>query len=322
MSPTLQLWLTVIGAVVGILALLMSSAMLLGRRHWTVQRLLRARLVGLARANAARAVAVLRRSATPNGLLERLLEGRLFADVVSQALQRSGLTWTPARFTWLVVLGVTAGLVSAIWLTPLLAMVVGVLGGLLPFLIVAVVHHRRVRRMEEQLPDAVEMLVNALKAGYSLQASMSFVGAEMPAPLGPEFNRFYDEQRLGMDIRQALENLHTRLGTLDGRMLVLALLMQRETGGNLSEILENIARLVRERIEFRGQVDVLTSESKLSATVLTLLPVAMFFIIQVVSPQYTAVLTSTEGGRLLLLYALISLLLGAILMRRMAHIEA
>ncbi len=322
MSPTVQFWMTVIGAALGVLALLLGIGTVLARQQLTVRSALRARLLGLARSNAERAVAVLRRSATPNGWLDRLLKGHLFTDVVTQALQRSGLSWTPARFTWLVILGMAAGTLSAIWLPPALALTLGILGGTAPFLLVAIAHRRRVRKVEEQLPDAIEMLVNALKAGYSLQAGMSFVGAEMAPPIGPEFSRFYDEQRLGMEMRLALDNLHTRLGTLEARMFVLALLMQRETGGNLSEILENIAKLVRDRIDFRGQVDVLTSESKMSAMVLAVLPLIMFVLIQFISPAYTATLTSTATGQQLLLYAFVSLVIGAFVLRRMSHIES
>lgn len=189
----------------------------------------------------------------------------------------------------------------------------------LPFM--AIRERRRRKQVEAQLPDALDMLVNALRAGYAVPTAMEFIGQEMPEPIGPVFQRFHDEQRLGVDVRTALANLQTRLGTMDARMLVLALLIQRETGGNLAEILGNISQVIRERLEFRNQVDVLTAESKLSATVLTVLPLLLFLVIRTVNPSYISSLTDTRAGMLMIAYAVVSLSIGTVLLRRMAAIE-
>lgn len=189
----------------------------------------------------------------------------------------------------------------------------------LPFM--AIRGRRRRRKIEAQLPDALDMLVNALRAGYAVPTAMEFIGQEMPEPIGPVFQRFHDEQRLGVDTRTALANLQDRLGTMDARMLVLALLIQRETGGNLAEILGNISQVIRERLEFRNQVDVLTAESKLSATVLTVLPLLLFLVIRSVNPSYISSLTDTRAGILMIVYAVLSLSIGTVMLRRMAAIE-
>jgi tight adherence protein B len=180
---------------------------------------------------------------------------------------------------------------------------------------------RRALRVERQLPDAVEMLANALRAGYSLPASIGFVGSELPEPLGPEFVRFHDEQRLGIDTRQALGNLERRIGSLDGRLLVLAITVQRETGGNLSEVLSRIADLIRQRIAFREQVGVLTSEARASAKILAALPIGLFLILMVVSPDYASELTGTPSGRAMLAYGATSLAVGFVWLRRLSRIE-
>lgn len=180
---------------------------------------------------------------------------------------------------------------------------------------------KRAMRVERQLPDAVEMLANALRAGYSLPASIGFVGSELPEPLGPEFVRFHDEQRLGIDTRQALGNLERRIGSLDGRLLVLAITVQRETGGNLAEVLSRIAELIRQRIAFREQVSVLTSEARASAKILALLPVGLFGILLVVSPSYTAELTGSASGRGMLAYGVASLAVGFLWLRKLTRIE-
>lgn len=179
----------------------------------------------------------------------------------------------------------------------------------------------RRRRVEQQLPDAVDMLANALRAGYSLPASLGFVGAELPAPIGPEFVRFHDEQRLGIDTRQALDNLQRRLDTADARLLVLAITVQRETGGNLSELLGRLAQLVRERMAFRAQVEVLTSEARASAKILAALPLGLFLLLQVLNPEYVRDLTTTGTGRLMLLYGAVSLTVGFVWLRHLTRIE-
>ncbi|MEN9508013.1 MAG: hypothetical protein RLZZ621_576 [Gemmatimonadota bacterium] len=180
---------------------------------------------------------------------------------------------------------------------------------------------RHQRRVEAQFPDALDMLVNALRAGYAVPTAMEFIGHEMPAPVGPIFQRCHDEQRLGVDPRTALANLQDRLGTIDAQMFVLALLIQRETGGNLAEILGNIAQIIRERVEFRNQVEVLTAESRLSATVLTVLPLLLFVVIRVLNPSYLNSLIETRAGLQMILYAVVSLGMGTIVLRRMASIE-
>lgn len=181
----------------------------------------------------------------------------------------------------------------------------------------------RLRRLvEEQLPDAVDMLANALRAGHSIQSAMEFVGQEMPAPVGPAFLRFHEEHQLGLGLREALQQLQQRLGTADARMLVMAMHIQRETGGNLTEVLGNIGTIIRDRIEFRGQVRVLTAEARLSATVLSLLPIGLLLVIRVVNPGYLESLTSTTTGPRLLLYAAGSLALGMLWLRRIATITA
>jgi len=180
---------------------------------------------------------------------------------------------------------------------------------------------RRMLRVERQLPDAVEMLANTLRAGYSLPASIGFVGTELPEPLGPEFVRFHDEQRLGIDTRQALGNLERRIGSLDGRLLVLAITVQRETGGNLAEVLSRIADLIRQRMAFREQVGVLTSEARASAKILAALPIGLFFVLMLVNPEYASELTGTPSGRLMLLYGAVSLTIGFLWLRRLTRIE-
>jgi tight adherence protein B len=204
---------------------------------------------------------------------------------------------------------------------PLLGVPLAVIGAIVPYLVVKHKQRERLKKFEAQLPEAVDMLVNAMKAGYSFQAAVKFIGDEMPGPLGPEFTRVYDEQRLGMEIRNALLNLQDRVPLLDVKMFVTAVLLQRETGGNLAEIMGNLSTLMRERVALRGHVDTLTAEPKLSAVVLSVLPVALFFLISSANRDYVKTLWITPTGKLLLAYGIVSTLIGYIILRKMGNID-
>lgn len=312
-----------IGAAIGAAVLILGLFVWFNRRRLEEERQLRDRLGDLATGALARGndVSILRTDAVSNSVLDRMLAGKTVLATIEADARASGLGWTGGQFLSFVIAGLMAGVLSTFLLDWMSAVAIGLVGAALPFFIVSRKKATRLTKIEQQLPDAVDMLVNSLRAGYSLQAGMNFVGTEMPAPVGPEFSRFYDEQRLGIDVRQALNSLTDRLGTLDARMFVLAVMIQRETGGNLSEILGNIATVIRERITFRQQLDVLTSEAKLSAIVLTLLPVVMYFVIRLSNPTYLAPLTETDSGKLMLLYGFVSLTIGYLVLRKMSRIE-
>jgi tight adherence protein B len=212
-----------------------------------------------------------------------------------------------------LVLGQRFGLVGSL--------VAAAVGLFVPILWLRRKQSKRAAAFEAQLPEAIDMLVNALQAGYSLQAAMEFVGRETPAPLGPEFARFYDEQRLGMEVRMALLRMQERIGTIDARMFVTSLLIQRETGGNLGEVLTNLATLMRERVTFRGQLATLTAEPKMSAKVLASLPLAVVLIIGAINPSFMRPLIETSLGHKLIAYAAASVLVGYFVMSRIADVE-
>ena len=160
-----------------------------------------------------------------------------------------------------------------------------------------------------------------MRAGFSFQAALKFVGDEVPAPLGDEFTRVYDEQRLGADMRTALLAMQERVGTLDAKMFVTSLLIQRETGGNLSEVLGGLATLIRDRVALRGQVDTLTAEPKFSGRVLSLLPVVGFFALFYLNPGMMQPMMNTSTGRMLLMYAAASIIVGYFVLMKIADID-
>lgn len=255
--------------------------------------------------------------------LNELLSGRGFTLQLEKELARAGSRQRPGEFILLSILMAMVGLTTAAFMIGGLLSVLGlVVGAMIPWTLLLRKQAKRSSKFESQLPDALDLLTNSLKAGYSLQAAMEFVGKETSAPLGPEFTRFYDEQRLGIDVRTALIAMQERIGTDDARMFVTALLLQRETGGNLSELLTNISTIIRQRLQFRGTVETLTAEPKASARVLAAMPFVMFVILYFMNPQYMQPILSTPSGHMAMGYAIVSVAIGYFIMTRIADVDA
>lgn len=256
------------------------------------------------------------------GFVNRLLAGKSWVETLRILLTQAGLEIKPGAFVLLW------GAITAFFMFLGLIMLGGASGviltttGLLgPFLWLRRRKKQRLRTFEEQLPDAVDMLVSAMRAGYSFQAATQFIGTEMPEPAGPEFARFYDEQRLGIDVRSALLNVQGRLDSQDLKMFVTAVLIQRETGGNLTDVLQNLADLIRQRIAMRGQIETLVAEPKMSARFLALLPVVVVMVLSVVSPNFMSPMLSSGGGRLALAIAAVGVVVGYGIMMRIADVD-
>jgi tight adherence protein B len=217
-----------------------------------------------------------------------------------------------------IIGGIALGMLMG---SPIFAGVFGALGVFGPFLWLKRRQRKRLEAFQQQLPDAIDMLVSAMKAGYSFQAAMNFIGEETPAPLGPEFARFYDEQRLGIDVRSALLSLQTRVDSMDLRMFVTAVLVQRESGGNVGEVLANISDIIRERFALEGELDTLTAESRLSARILAALPLIVFLGMFALNPQFMRPMLQQTAGQVILGLAGLSVLMGYLVMVRIADID-
>ncbi|MDP9178640.1 MAG: type II secretion system F family protein [Gemmatimonadota bacterium] len=257
-----------------------------------------------------------------SALVERMLSGQSWVEGLATQLQRTGTTLRPGTFVVIVVAsGMAAMALAARMENILLGLPVAIFGWGAPFLWMRWKQRRLLNAFETQLPDAIDMLVSAMKAGYSFQAATQFIGEEMIAPTGPEFARFYDEQRLGIDVRQALLNLQDRVNSLDLKMFVTAVLIQRETGGNLGDVLANLADLIRGRLAMRGHIQTLVAEPKMSARFLSVMPVIVFFLITAVSPAFVRPLTANPTGRLMLGTAVVMVAIGYMVMMKIADVD-
>lgn len=256
-------------------------------------------------------------------VLDRLMSNRRWTGNLATRLRRAGSKMSPGSFVLRAALAsgigfIIGGLLSTTLVIPALG---ALLGGLSAFLWLSARETARAATFKEQLPEALDTLVSAMKAGYSLQSGMKFVGDEMAPPLGPEFMRFYEEQRLGMEVRTALLAMQHRVSDVDFRMFVTAVLIQRETGGNLSEVLGRISSLMRERAALKGEVETLTAESKMSARILSVLPLLVFVVINLIQPDFTRPMLASVVGQWLMAGAVASVLVGYVMMMRIANVE-
>lgn len=312
--------LVLVAVFLGTVLLILAGYILVNRRQLIAADTFRARMAPAPVGGVSSSI-LKEEKASDIGTLNRLLAGRNVTATISDQLYRAGSGMSVGEFVLLSLvwagIGFFVGRRIDAYAAPLLALAFGYL----PFLNLKRKAAARLKQFQAQLPEAIDMLVNAMKSGYSLQAAIKFAGDEMPVPLGPEFTRVYDEQRLGMELRNALLSLQERVNTLDCKMFVTALLLQRETGGNLAEVLSTLATLMRERVGLRGQIDTLTAEPRMSAVVLALLPVVLFIIVTMANRRYMSPLWTTPMGKILLLYAIASILLGYVVLRKIGQID-
>lgn len=202
-------------------------------------------------------------------------------------------------------------------LLPLLALTMGSL----PLFWVLWRRKRRFKAFSTQLPDALDMLARALRSGQSLAAGFNMISTEMGAPLGKEFGRVFEEQNLGVPIEEALRSMAERVPNIDLQFFVTAVILQRQTGGDLAEILDKIGRLVRERFQIWGQIQALTGEGRLSGIVLLALPVVLFLVVYQMNRSYIMVLFTEPMGKKMLAGAVVMQVLGALAIRKIINIK-
>lgn len=203
----------------------------------------------------------------------------------------------------------------------LLRILIGAIAGALPFLHVMGKRKKRMRRFLQLLPDALDLMSRGLSAGHAFTESLQMVATEMPEPIATEFRKTYEEQNLGLSLKLALENLVHRMPLLDLRMCVTAILIQRETGGNLSELLEKVAYTIRERFRILEDLKTLTLSSRWSAWLLCALPIGLAVYMSVMNPQYMEVMWRDPRGHRLLAVAAIMQVLGMLMVQKIMKIK-
>jgi tight adherence protein B len=242
---------------------------------------------------------------------------------LSQLFVQADTSLTPTRFfvisAGLAFAGSVAG--AATGISPLIIPVFTILSGVLPLFWLLLRRRKRLKAFARQLPDALELIARALRAGHSLASGFNLVAEEMNEPIGVEFQRVYEEQNLGIALDEALTNMTNRVPNMDLRFFCTALILQRQTGGDLAEILDKIGELVRERFRIWGQVQALTGEGRLSGIVLLALPPVLFGVVYYLNPDYVMVLFTDPMGRKMLAGGVVMQFIGALVIRKIVNIK-
>jgi tight adherence protein B len=260
-------------------------------------------------------------SKTP--MMQRVLLQMPRIGAMDRLLQQSGVTWSVSDFLGLTLIAFLAALFGASYLPIpwLFRLVIAAVAALLPYLYVDRAKAKRLVRIEQQLPDAMDLMGRALRAGHAFPTALKMVGDEMSDPIAAEFRVAFDEVNFGISMPDALMNLATRVPSTDLRYFVIAVLIQRETGGNLSELLASISAIIRDRLKLMGQVRVLSAEGRLSAWILGLLPFGAALMIQLANPKFLEVLYTDPMGKKMLMIAFGMMVIGVLAMRKIIHIR-
>jgi tight adherence protein B len=255
--------------------------------------------------------------------LDRLALGTSYGSWLARLIDQSGAkTGVSTILLASIALGAALAFLVAALLREPWGMVPGfALGSAIPFLVLMRKRTLRLRRFEEQFPEALDTLSRAIKAGHAFTTAMGMVADEAPDPIGPEFRKTFDEQNFGLPLKDALGNLAVRAALLDVRFFVTAVLIQRETGGNLSEILENLAYVVRERFKILRQVRVYTAHGRMTGYVLLALPAALAVALKFINPEHIDLLFTERMGRMMLVGVAVMQTIGYLWIRKIVSIE-
>ena len=264
---------------------------------------------------------------------ERLSNVRVMEVVLSRAkgvsgpletlITQSGLKMTVGTLLMLSLLLAAVGFVVVKTLTyyTYLGLMAATLFGMLPYLVVRHARSRRMQLFEEQFPESIELIARALRAGHAFPTGLQMVADEILDPVGAEFKLVYDRQNFGMSLNDALKGLAERVPILDAKFFATAVLTQRETGGNLSEVLDNLAGVIRERFKVKRQVRVVTAHGRITGWILAALPPALALILTFVSPQHMKTMITDPVGIQMLAVGGTMQAIGTLIIRKLVNIR-
>lgn len=255
--------------------------------------------------------------------LDRVLGGTVRGSALDRWIDQSGVKVSISGILLIAVgLAVAFAFIGGMLARARWGFLVGApIGFCLPFLVLKVKRTKRLRTFEEQFPEGLDLISRALKAGHAFATGLKMVADEMPEPVGPEFRKTFDEQNFGLPMKDALDNLSFRMPLLDVRFFATAVLIQRETGGNLSEILENLAHVVRERFKILRQVRVYTAHGRFTGYILLALPVVLVIALSFINPDHMNTLFREKLGQMMLMGALVMQTIGFLWIKQVIKIE-
>jgi tight adherence protein B len=249
-----------------------------------------------------------------------------FSRHAQEQIQQAGLSWSPSRLLIAMGLAMIPGLGIGAWSKLLLngttsAVVFALITGAIPYMIVRYKRTKRLNALEAQFPDALDFLARSMRAGHAFSISLEMIGEEIADPLGQEFRALFNEQNLGAPLDIALRNFTLRVPLLDVRFFTSSVLLQKQTGGNLSEILARLAYVIRERFRLKGQVRAASAHGRLTATILALLPIGTMLGLLVVAPGYLQGMAADNDGKWMIGGAIFAQILGNFCIKKIINIK-
>lgn len=284
----------------------------------------RLRNLSAAKDNSAQAILLRERMMSELPFLDRILYSLPRAHTLDRMLLQADLNWTVSRLLLTsAVLGVGAFmLLWSYFVQPLgFALIAGLAGASLPILYVVRRRAKRIATFERQLPDALDLMTRSLRAGHAFSSGLQMIGEEMPDPIAREFAAVADEVNYGVTLQQALVNLTERMPVLDLRYFVVSVLIQRDSGGNLTEVLTNLSRLIRDRLKLMARVRVLSAEGRLSALILAILPFALGLLMAIFNPKFMHPMWEDPIGISITRGMVLTMLVGFLVLRKIATIR-
>jgi tight adherence protein B len=256
-------------------------------------------------------------------LLNRLLADVDIAPKLRDLLSQANLEWTPARLLLMstaccVIPGYLVYLRTGV---VILSAVLGILFGAIPFAYVFFKRGKRFDQFEQGLPAALDLMVSGLRSGHSLVSAMSLVAREVPDPIGREFRICFDEQNYGLELRTAMHNMAQRVPIQDVRIVMTAILIQKETGGNLAEVLDKCSHVIRERFRLKREIKTKTAQGRLTGIILSLLPAILGFLLYLVNPKHMSLLWTRPLGVKMLYTAAVMTVVGGLIIRKIVRIR-
>jgi tight adherence protein B len=255
--------------------------------------------------------------------LNQVLQLLPFSSRLQKLLYQSDSHWTVAKVVFGSLLITACGAWAANFRFPAipLDLLMGAAAGALPYAYLVFKRGKRMSKFEELLPDAIDLMSRGLKAGHAINSAMEMVSQEVPDPVGTEFRRTFEEQNFGLPMREALLNLARRVPMPDVQFVVTAMLVQRETGGNLAEILDKTTVVIRERFRLRGQLRIYTAQGRMTGMILSALPFGLFLMMDFLNPDYEAILLKDPTGQHILYAGCAMMVVGWYVIRKVIDIK-
>jgi tight adherence protein B len=260
---------------------------------------------------------------TKNRLAQKIVDKYQLGPKIGNFLEQAGMRWAPARLVHTCLLGFAGGVILGWMLTSSVIMAVA-LGGVAAAAPVFYIYRKRkarLHRFEELFPDALEFVSRSMRAGHAFSVSLEMIHREFQEPVAGEFRRTFEEHNLGLPIEIALQKLAKRVPSLDVHFFVSAVLLQKRTGGNLAEILDKLAYVIRERFKLRGRIRAVSAHGKMTATALSCIPIAVSILMFYTNPDYVKFFFTDEIGNIMLGSAISLQLIGYLVMQKIVKIE-